>query len=205
MTDPGRPAESTQERVDEAIPLGENEELLWLGRPRWTVVLPAVLVGAALVVAGLLLGTVGDRPVGLVLVPLGAATAAAAVLQNRRTQYLVTERALYRKTGVLSRRVSRADLATVQNSAYAQGITGTLFGYGTVRFEIAGGGDFSFDSIETPGEVRALVDRETGTDALAGEGSDPSSRGRGVPGRLDQWQAVRSELVALRRAVEQRR
>lgn len=205
MTESVHAAEPDRETVDRAIPLGGDEHLLWAGRPRWTVVVPAVVVGAVLVVAGLVLGTVGDSPAALVLVPLGAGTAVARVLQNRKTQYLVSDRALYRKTGVLSRTVNRADLATVQNSAYAQDIAGSLFGYGTVTFEIAGGGDLAFDTIENPSDVRALVDRETGSDSVAGDTSDSTMRRGAVPGRLDQWQAVRDEAVALRRTVERRR
>lgn len=204
MTESEQTKHPDREPIDPAIPLGEREQPLWVGRPRWTVVVPAVVVGVILVVAGLLLGTVGDNPIGLVLVAVGVPIAVASVLQNRKTQYLVTDRALYRKTGVLSRQVSRADLSTVQNSAYAQGITGSLFGYGTVTFEIAGGGDFAFNTITGPSEVRALVDKETGTDSLVGDRRTSPTRRERIPGRLDQWQAVRDEVVALRQAVERR-
>jgi uncharacterized membrane protein YdbT with pleckstrin-like domain len=205
MTESAQSMDLDRELVDKAIPLGDDEGVLWVGRPRWTVVVPAVVVGTVFVVLGLVIGIAGESLSGLVLVPIGAATAIARVLQNRKTQYLVTDRALYRKTGVLSRRVTRADLATVQNSAYAQGVTGSLFGYGTVTFEIAGGIDLAFDTIENPDDVRALVDQETGTDSLAGDSTESATRRTGVPGRLDQWQAVREEVGALRRVVEQRR
>lgn len=191
--------QSRSTTVDPAIPLGSEESVLWTGRPRVTVVLPAAIGGAALVLAGLAGLFVFDSVWALALVPLGLAVSIGRYLRNQRTQYVVTDYALYRKTGVLSRTVSQAALDTVQNSAYSQSLTGSLFGYGAVEFEIAGGGSFAYHSITDPRAVRGLVARATGApDSVSGE----SARRQSVPGSLEQWQAVRDEVRLLHRALK---
>lgn len=188
--------------VDSAIPLDSDESVLWTGRPRITVVLPAVVGGLALVLGGFVGLLAFDSMPALVLVPFGFAVSAGRYARNRRTQYVITDYALYKRTGVLSRTVSQAALATVQNSAYSQSLTGALFGYGAVEFEIAGGGSFSYQAIPEPEAVRALVDRETGVeDSLTGE----TSKSQSIPGRLEQWQAIREEVRLLHRILETQR
>jgi uncharacterized membrane protein YdbT with pleckstrin-like domain len=188
-----------RDSVDPAVPLAADERVVWVGCPRKTVVLPSVLTGAVLVIAGLLAGRqLGTVPAG-VLVLIGAATPVWRYAVNRNTQYVVSEEALYVKRGVVSRSVSQAWLSTVQNSSYTQGLTGTLFGYGSVEFEVAGGADLTFSAIDDPGDVRSLVDRETRTgDGLTSEGGPES----GVPGSLEQWQRIREEVRALHRALD---
>lgn len=188
-----------RDSVDPAVPLAADERVVWVGRPRKTVVLPSVLMGAVLVVAGLFAGqSLGTVPAA-VLVFVGVVTPVWRYVVNRNTQYVVSEQALYSKRGVVSRSVSQAWLSTVQNSSYAQGVTGTLFGYGSVEFEIAGGTDLTFNAIDDPRDVRSLVDREAGAgDGLTGEDEWEKE----VPGSLEQWRRVREEVRALHRALD---
>lgn len=179
--------------------LDPNEELLWSGHPRLSAGIPAFVAGVVLVVSGGALvgglgpGTPATRALGVGLVLLGVVVPAYRVLELRRTTYAVSDRALYARSGVLSRSVRRMGLDRVQNSAYGQSITGGIFGYGTVTVESAGGETpVRFVRIETPQEVRALVDRRV---AMA---DDP------VPGTTEQWAAVLDEVRALGRAVEAR-
>lgn len=194
--------ESLSTTVGSAIPLASDESVLWVGRPRATVVLPAALGGLALVLAGLVGMIVFDAVPALTLVPFGLAVSVGRYLRNQRTQYVVTDYALYKKTGVVSRTVSQAALTTVQNSSYSQSFTGSLFGYGDVEFEIAGGGSFAYDSISEPQTVRGLVAQATeAEDSLTGESTDRQS----LPGRLEQWRAVRDEVRLLHRALKNQR
>lgn len=190
--------DSTTDEVDPAIALNNDETVEWTGRPRKTVILPTVVAGLFLVVAGIVGTQVVETALVLVLVPIGLATPLGPYLVNRNTQYAVTNHALYVKRGVLSRAVSQANLETVQNSSYTQSITGSLFGYGSVEFEIAGGSDLTFRAIERPQEVRALVDRASGSDGITGA----SPRTSELPGRLDQWMQVRDEVRAVRQMLE---
>ncbi|MFC7226488.1 PH domain-containing protein [Salinirubellus salinus] len=181
----------------EDLLLEASEELLWSGSPRLSAAIPAFVGGFALVVTGgAMLGGVQDvgsvgRAVGALLVLAGVLTPVYGVLDVRRTTYAVSDRALYARSGILSRRVRRMGLDRVQNSAYSQSVTGGIFGYGTASFESAGGeAAVQFVRIEDPREVRALVDRRV---ALA---ADP------VPGTVEQWEAVLDEVRALRRVVD---
>lgn len=184
--------------MTEELLLGDDEELLWTGRPRLSAAAESVAGGPVLLVAGAGVGllVVGGEtpPVGAVVVAafvlLGVLVPAWRLIALRRTRYAISDRALYARSGVLSRRVVRMGLDRVQNSAYSQSALGGLFGYGTVGVESAGGGrSVRFVRIENPREIRTLVDRRA---ALAG---DP------VPGTVEQWTAVLEEVLALRAAL----
>ena len=183
----------------EDLLLDSSEEPLWSGHPRLSAAIPSFVAGVVLVLAGGALvgglgpGTPVSRAFGVGLVLLGVAVPAYRVVELRRTTYAVSDRALYARSGVLSRSVRRMGLDRVQNSAYGQSVTGGIFGYGTVTVESAGGGAaIRFVRIESPREVRALVDRRA---AMA---EDP------VPGTVEQWEAVLAEVRALRDSLDAR-
>ncbi|WP_285271356.1 PH domain-containing protein [Halobacterium salinarum] len=94
----------------------------------------------------------------------------------------VTDYALYRKIGVVSRRASQAPLSTVQNNLYSQSLTGSLFGYGAVASEIAGNGGFAYRTITDSPAVRALV--AEGTEAADSPTGESTER-RSSPGCLE--------------------
>jgi hypothetical protein len=96
-------------------------------------------------------------------------------------QYVITDKALYIKRGVLSRSVTQTNLETVQNSSFGQDITGLIFGYGSVTFEIGGGDDLSFRAIEDPRAIRALVDRTASNDDGLGGGDRQESVRASLP------------------------
>lgn len=181
--------------MTEDLTLGAGESVIWTGHPRRTAVLPAVAVGLGLLVAGLAIAAVGGDVllvlVGLGLVGVGLFVPAWSYLTIINTEFTVTDRALFRRTGVLSRSVHRVELARVQDSAFAQHLRGRLFGYGTITFEVAGGPPMHFDRVHDPRDIRQLVDEKR----------------QGVveiPGSLEQWRAIRDEVVALRKAVQGR-
>ncbi|MFC6732303.1 MULTISPECIES: PH domain-containing protein [unclassified Haladaptatus] len=167
-----------------------GEEVLWSGHPRLTTVLPAMVIGALLVGGFGAAGFAFNEPLLAIPALLGFLIAGAAYLLVVNTEFVVTNVGLYRKTGVFSRNVRRVSLSRVQNSAFSQGLLGSIFGYGSVGVEAAGGGSIRFSNIENPRDVRALVDTYAGADD--------------IPGTLDQWQAVLEEVRGLRAAFEAR-
>ncbi|WP_266079960.1 PH domain-containing protein [Haladaptatus caseinilyticus] len=175
---------------DDWLVLDDRETVRWRGRPRVATVLPAVLVGIVLVVLTLAVTVITGQRIVLVLVPFGVSVPLLSYLIVSNTRFVVTDRALYRKTGVLSRNVQRLSVDRVQNSSFRQGIRGSLLDYGTVEIEAAGGGRIRFDSIENSRDVRAIVDQH----------STPES----IPGTLDQWEAILTEVRALRSAMQGR-
>jgi len=170
------------------LTLDDGETVAWDGRPRLTTALPGIGIGVALVVGALGVGVV--RGVLLLAVPValvGCLVIGGAYLRVVNTEYVVTDRAVYAKRGIVGRSVTEASLSKVQNSAFSQDALGAVFGYGTVTFEIAGGNDVSFRRIDDPETVRRLVDRTAGEE---------------IPGSVEQWRAVLEEVRALRGAVE---
>lgn len=174
-------------------PAGEfvlpDEDVRWSGRPRLLSVLPAAVFGLALVVGAIAVFAATRRSLPLLFVPVGIGLGVWGYLVVTNTRFVVTDRAVYRKRGVLSRNVRRIGVERIQNSSFRQGVRGALFGYGTVVVQAAGGGSIRFHDIESPREVRALVDRRA-------EADDE------VPGSAARWEAVLSEVRAWRDAVE---
>lgn len=194
------------------LSLDADETVRWQGGPRIQTIIPSVLFGLAqVVVAVVVLQDLVTLPAWLAARPFlpvvawlvllsGVGTVFPPYFRVRNTEYLVTDRTLYRKEGVLSRTVTAVGYETVQNVSYSQGITGRLFDYGTLSFDTAGGGgtELTFDDVDDPGTIERLVE-----DHLArvrrggGEASDAA-----IPGTVAQWDAVLEEVRAIRRAVE---
>lgn len=177
--------------VDEWMARGDGEEILWRGTPRITTILPAVAIGVVLFALGVGGAVTQSQPLFFAAALFGVVVAVGAYLHVVNVRYVVTDDALYRKTGVLARRVERLSLHRVQNSAFTQGILGSLFDYGNVAVEAAGGGSIVFGDIDNPQAVRSLVERQVG--------------GEELPGTLHQWQAVRDEVRRLRGAFDGQR
>lgn len=190
------------------LPSVGDERVRWRGGPRVQTVIPAAAIGLALVVAGAVLAA-GVLPFGLGLSPLvrdvvaglfvavGVAMPLYASLDVRNTDYVVTDRGVYRKDGVLSRSVTAVGFETIQNVGYAQGVTGTLFDYGTLGFETAGsqGTEVSFADVNDPRSIERLVSEHLGS---ARGRDDPDG---GIPGTAEQWEAVLAEVRAIGRAL----
>lgn len=168
----------------------DDETVVWEGTPRLSAALPGVSVGILIFSLAVVAGVLVDLRIAIGSV-VGVGLLVWSLLRVRRTQYRITTRALWSKRGVLRRHVRRVGLQKVQNTAYAQSITGSAFGYGTVTLEVAGGDDLRFQRIDTPEAVqRAIADRIDNENETA------------VPGSVGQWRSVLQEVREIRTAVE---
>jgi uncharacterized membrane protein YdbT with pleckstrin-like domain len=133
--------------------------------------------------------------VALAVVLVGLVVIAAAYLSRENTQYVVTDRALYKKSGVLSRDVQRIDFGKVQNTSYAQGFFGSRFGYGSVDVSTAGGSgvEMRFRSVPDPKGVQRLINRRVKSDPARDEREESPA---------DVLADVLTELRAIREAIE---
>lgn len=166
-----------------------DERVVWEGQPRLSTALPGVGVGVAVCTIAAAAAVLVD-PRAAVGVALGVGILAWALLRVRRTEYLLTTRALWLKRGVAGRTVRRVGLRKVQNTGYGRSVTGSAFGYGTVTVEVAGGDDLQFRRIDDPETVQtAITDRTTGDDD-------------GIPGSATQWRSVLSVVREIRAAIE---
>jgi uncharacterized membrane protein YdbT with pleckstrin-like domain len=183
-------------------PADESETVVWAGQPRSRVVLQGIAVGlgAAVVVAGSVFafgGVLGSArlPLAIVLGLAALAVPTASVwLWRRTTEYLLTDAALYHRTGVLSISVTELRLNKVQNTNYTQGVLGTVFDHGTVTIDTAGsqGAELTLRALDGPQAVHQQIAERVGV--ATGERD-------AIPGTVDQWRAVRSEVRRLRAAL----
>ena len=168
----------------EWLSLDEGEEIVWSGGPDKRTLVPTFLVGI---------------PLSIVLV--GVFIIVGAYLRVTNTDYVVTNRGLYRKTGVLSRNVQRIDFEKVQNISYNQTALGNYFGYGNVDVSTAGGAgvEMRFQAVPNPREVQGLIsehlERGPGADRTGGEGSGRTKE--------DVLAEILEELRAIRTAVDE--
>ncbi|MDB2223289.1 PH domain-containing protein [Halorubrum ezzemoulense] len=127
------------------LSLDDDEEIRWASTPHRYSVVPALLVGV---------------PLSLVLV--GIPIVAASYLQYKNTNYVVTNKGLYSKRGILSRDVKQIGFEKVQNISYSQSAIGSSLGYGSVEVSTAGGSgvELRFRSIPDPASVQELIARE---------------------------------------------
>jgi Bacterial membrane flanked domain. len=166
-----------------------DERAVWTGRPRISAALPGVGVGVAVCALAVAAAVVVDPRAAVGVVP-GIGVIAWALLRVRRTEYLLTTRALWLKRGVAGRTVRRVGLHRVQNTGYSRSVTGSAFGYGTVTVEVAGGDDLRFRRIDDPETVQGAIAERT------------AAGGDRIPGSAAQWRSVLAAVRELRTAVE---
>ncbi|MGM0606705.1 MAG: PH domain-containing protein [Halobacteriota archaeon] len=176
-------------RTDEWLGLAADETIRWRGHPRTMRIAPSVLFGLAATGLFFWLGVEIDYRLGIAA-PLGVLFIAWVYVDLKRTVYVITSRAVWTHSGVLGRTVRRVSLRDVQNTGYEQSIRGSTFGYGTVSIEVAGGPDVRFVDVESPRTVVGLLER-----------SDRRERST-LPGRLEQWTAIRAAIADVRRAID---
>lgn len=107
----------------------------------------------------------------------------------------MTNAALYKKTGILSRNVQRVEFDKVQDTTYRQSFFGAQFGYGAVDISTAGGSgvEMSFDSVEDPQRLQSLINERS---------DERKSRGVGEDDKADVLDEILVELKAIRESVE---
>lgn len=175
------------------LTLADDERVVWTGRPRWSAALPSIAGGGVVIAGGVATLLFGPSAsvvslFAVTLVLAGVGSAVWGYLRVHNTRYAVTDRSLSLKRGVLSLSVTTVPRSKVQDSASSQSVTGRVFGYGTVSFETAGGDGFSFNRIDDPDTVRSLLVDAGGQ--------------RTLPGTVEEWRDVLSEVRALRTALE---
>ncbi|ELZ49347.1 hypothetical protein C464_04613 [Halorubrum coriense DSM 10284] len=160
------------------LSIEDDEEIRWASTPHKYSLVPALVVGV---------------PLSLVLV--GIPIVVASYLQYKNTNYVVTNKGLYSKRGILSRDVKQIGFEKVQNISYSQSAVGSSLGYGSVEVSTAGGSgvELQFRSIPDPASVQELIARAI--DARQRDGAD------GDGDADDVLAEILVELRAIRSAV----
>lgn len=192
-------------RHPEWLSLDGDESVVWTGRPRMlsisgTVVRALVRTALLVAVSWLLMGGLLQSllPAGVPdvtamvppIVPLGIIGLAVvwgigqvtwAVLVVTNVDYVLTDRNVYRKTGVGSEHVKRVGLDRIQSTSLSKDLFGNLFDYGSVAISTAGGSgvEMVLADLDEPDELRTelrrLVNRTSGGGATGGGGAPVAS------------------------------
>lgn len=146
--------------IPEWLSLDDDEELQWVGEP-----VPISLIGTA--VWGVLLTVVLIGFLILLMLPL-------SWLSIKKTDYVVTNKALYVKKGVVSTNIESVGLDKIQNTEYSQSFWGKQFDFGSIEISTAGssGAQISFQNIDDARNVREKIT------SLSNEYSSRSQRSR---------------------------
>lgn len=144
--------------------LESDEEILWSGEPE-------------------LLGYAGLFALGIVLIPmfgLGLVIIASTYLNLKNTAYVITTESVFKKTGILSRKITDIGHENIQDTGYTQGIVGRYYDFGTVQISTAGGSgvEMSLAYVPDPLNVQSQLDRVATKRPSAGETSDQDGNER---------------------------
>lgn len=123
--------------------LESGEDVLWSGEPKINSIYSAIALGI------LLIPFFG---IGLVII-------AGAYLHLKNTSFVITDKGLYKKTGILSTNVKRIKFDRVQNTAYRKTFFGNVFGYGNLDISTAGGSgvEMRFNAVEDPRNIQDII------------------------------------------------
>jgi|APHM01.1.fsa_nt_gi Bacterial membrane flanked domain. len=167
----------------------DDETIVWEGSPRWSAAIGGLTFGIGIAAIAVGAAVLIDSRIAVGAV-VGIAIAGWQLLRVRATSYLLTTRAIWLKKGVLAQSVRRVGIDKVQNTASSQSLSGSLFGYGTVTIEVAGGRDLACRRIDDPETVRQTI-----TNRITDADSE-------LPGTLTQWQAVLTTVQDIKKAVK---
>jgi uncharacterized membrane protein YdbT with pleckstrin-like domain len=143
--------------------LNPGEVAIFEGRPSWRsilgfYILGLIAVGAAFAI-GLLAadGGIGAAVAGVVLVFV----LVWGWLKRFHTHYVITNRRIHIRRGILSRNIEEARLDRVQDVRVHQGLGQRVLGIGTVDFGTSAesGAGFRFEGIASPDSVARQMDR----------------------------------------------
>jgi uncharacterized membrane protein YdbT with pleckstrin-like domain len=164
------------------LTLDSDEEILWTGEPATESLYGAYIVGVPMILA---LG------VGLLII-------AGAHLARSNTDYVLTTKSVYKKTGVMSRSVAEIEHKKIQNTSFAIDAVGRFLGYGNVEISTAGGSgvEMRLRAVTDPQDVQQRLSKRVTEVQGSATGSDG-------PSKEEVLEAILTELRTIREAVEQ--
>lgn len=151
---------STQNDTPEWLSLDQGESILWSGNPT-TKSIAGVIMFSVIIIIGV---PIFWKPLlGIVVgVMFGAVLTGFSFLHLKNTEYVLTSKNVYEKTGVLSTNVTKVGLSKVQDTGFSQGVFGNVFDYGNVDISTAGGSgdEITFSAIPDYKKVKDRINRE---------------------------------------------
>ncbi|PSP96482.1 hypothetical protein BRC94_12660 [Halobacteriales archaeon QS_5_70_17] len=149
------------------VTLTDDEEIVWTGTPSLHRIVPQIAAGGFLMLAGMLLNAflpqdLPFRGAAYLLVPLGMLVVGVAYVRHQSVRYVITTNEVYKKTGVVSRRVTTLRLDRVQNTTFRQSLTERFLSYGDLYIETAGTAstEMVFEDVPDPQEVSSMLTQQ---------------------------------------------
>jgi uncharacterized membrane protein YdbT with pleckstrin-like domain len=147
------------------VDLQPGESVIYEGHPSWRAILGFYLKGIAAAVAlGIVVKLIDSTGLGLlVFAAIVGVTILAGFIKRVATVYVITDRRLNIKRGIIARKVQETRLQRVQNVNYTQGVYERVMQIGDVDFDTAGtdDSDFVFEGVAQPEQVVQQVEQAT--------------------------------------------
>jgi uncharacterized membrane protein YdbT with pleckstrin-like domain len=147
----------------------EGERELWRGRPSWRSMFAFYAGRGALALVPGVVGSLLEGSGHISLTAAGYLWAATLVLialvllvgwlERVKTLYIVTDRRIHIRQGIVSRNDHSAAHERIQNVTTRQGPLARMLGFGDVDFDTAASDDFDFTfaGVDDPGALVRLV------------------------------------------------
>src|SRR6266581_8932541 len=138
--------------------LMKGEEVVYQTSLHWLVYSWPIVLGVVGLFA--LLGSVG---VGLAFLLVAAVVGVAVYISVSNAEFAVTNKRAIMKVGWLNRRSLELLLTKIESISVEQGLSGKLWGYGTIVISGTGGSHEPFKNIAHPFEFRKQVQEQVAT------------------------------------------
>ena len=175
-----------------ALRMNPGEQVIFEGHPSWRSILgfyiKGILVTAALaLVVGLVTMVIDDEAdkglITIVAIAGVAITILTGFIKRIATDYVITDRRLHIKRGIVSRDIKETRLVRVQTVNYSQSVLQRALQIGDVDFDTAAGDDYNFvfEGVAQPEDVVHKVDQATRLAGDDGMGTDHGQAGAVPP------------------------
>jgi len=153
---------SNSSNVPKWVHLGETETVRWTGHPSLYSIGSYALLGGLLILVGVGVAVAEVLPSDLwwgavVPVVLGVGLMIYASLVRKSVTYVVTDEEIYKKTGLLSRHVSRVPVDKVRNVSTHQSLAQRFSSRGTVVIRTTTDDGMTFDHVENLEDVSKVL------------------------------------------------
>ena len=151
-----------------------GEQIVLEGHPSWRSTMAFYVKGILIAaVIGVVVGLIESNGAGVaVALAVFAVVVVVGFVRRWTTRYIVTNRRLHIKRGIIARHTQEAKLARVQNINTRQSVIERLLQVGTVDFDTAGSGEseanFAFIGVNDPLEMAHKIE--------VAQQHDPASR-----------------------------
>lgn len=137
--------------------LANNESIVYRGGLHWWIYVKNIL----LIVLGIIIAVAGGKnqtasAIGGIIVFFAALGLAGAFMRAKSSEFVITNRRVMLKTGVLRRKLVELQLNRAEGLRVDQGIIGRIFNYGSIVVT-SGGVTESFAPIAQPYEFKKQV------------------------------------------------